>query len=285
MNHLSHQKSIFSRLAHLETSTICDASKQINLSDSSCNFYRLPSHIKPLIRATNIQNNTKTQMIGIARTSHGQDGFFGALLGLYQSQANEILFMNGSIDENNGALMGEKFATEGLRRGLSGIVAIGYIRDANSLIYSSHLSQLPIYHITNWIIPNAKLGGTQFFGQCQTFEDMMKKNSQTEIKFDDIDITVRTGDIVYGDHDGIITFQAKNTRIDNSIDSQQDDINTNWIEFYQDVNQLLDVAQNIQNKEENILKQVTNGTNLFDLADIDALAEGIMSGKKPKAAI
>lgn len=151
-------------LSSLSVASIADADKTIRVMSSA---------IRPV-------NNGK-KILGTARTVSCHNDFLTVIDALNQSKAGDVLVVDSQ--ESTRALVGELFSTEAQRRGLSGIIVDGPVRDVEML----RKLEIPVF--------------AKSYCPCSgTTQKMME--TQTEIQCGGI--AVAPEEVVFGDEDGII---------------------------------------------------------------------------------
>ena len=151
-------------LSSLSVASIADADKTIRVMSST---------IRPV-------NNGK-KILGTARTVSCHNDFLTVIDALNQSKAGDVLVVDSQ--ESTRALVGELFSTEAQRRGLSGIIVDGPVRDVEML----RKLEIPVF--------------AKSYCPCSgTTKKMME--TQTEIQCGGI--AVAPEEVVFGDEDGII---------------------------------------------------------------------------------
>jgi len=151
-------------LSALSVASIADADKTIRVMSST---------IRPV-------NNGK-KILGTARTVSCHNDFLTVIGALNQSKAGDVLVVDSQ--ESTRALVGELFSTEAQRRGLSGIIVDGPVRDVEML----RKLEIPVF--------------AKSYCPCSgTTKKMME--TQTEIQCGGI--AVAPEEVVFGDEDGII---------------------------------------------------------------------------------
>jgi RraA family protein len=125
--------------------------------------------------------NTGKKILGTARTVSCHNDFLTVIGALNQSKAGDVLVVDSQ--ESTRALVGELFSTEAQRRGLSGIIVDGPVRDVEML----RKLEIPVF--------------AKSYCPCSgTTQKMME--TQTEIQCGGI--SVAPEEVVFGDEDGII---------------------------------------------------------------------------------
>jgi RraA family protein len=206
-------EEIRDRLARLDTACLCDANKSIRV-------------LHPAIRPI----RWDLKLIGRAHTVTVRDDFLTVIKALKDATPGEVLVVDGQ--GRHRALAGELFATEASRKGLAGLVIDGAVRDAHTL----RELEIPVY--SRFIFPNA---GTT------------KRVFSTQIPINCGGVEVRPGDIIYGDHDGVIVASDE------------------------ELTELIPVAEEIQRKEQRILEKMVEGRSLLDMLNFDEHFEKIVS--------
>src|SRR5215472_6219590 len=150
----------------LDTSSCCDADKGLRVVGPT---------IRPLQPAP--------RLLGLARTVVCRGDFLPVLHALAGSLAGEVLVVDAG--GATGAVAGELFATEALRRGLGGMVVDGAVRDTGTLrllgvaVYARHVSPMAGTNRS----PAEAVGDVSCGG-----------------------VTVRPGDVLFGDADGVVVI-------------------------------------------------------------------------------
>eukprot|EP01084_Bolivina_argentea_P144574 253615_1 len=260
--------NLIERLQSIQTGQFMDAIKKYKEIKQphqwSFNYTILPSHLRPFRPL----EERKKVMAGFARTAHSEDGFFGMLLGLYQSKKNEVLVINGT---SLSGTLGEIVCYEAVNRGLSGLINIGYIRDSYTIIHDKYLDDLPIFadNYNKNIIPYAKAGGLKDF-KGKSKKEMLKYNENTPIMIDQT-YMIKTGDIILGDNDGIILI--------NNFDKSGE-------EFYKEMKIILQISDNITETEDEIMFNIkTRKQPLYEIFDIDGMIDDLKKGIMPHSPI
>lgn len=156
-------------LSVLSVASIADADKTIRVMSSA---------IRPV--------GTEKKVLGFARTVSCYNDFLTIIAALSQSKAGDVLVVDSQ--ESTRALVGELFSTEAQRRGLSGIIVDGPVRDIEML----RQLQIPVF--------------AKSYCPCSgTTQKIME--TQTEIQCGGI--TVAPEEVVFGDEDGIIVASVE----------------------------------------------------------------------------
>jgi 4-hydroxy-4-methyl-2-oxoglutarate aldolase len=157
-------EEIRERLTRLETSCLCDAKKTLRCLDPA---------IRPLSRGV--------KLVGRAFTVSCCNDFLTVIKALHDAAPGDVLVVDGQ--QGRTALAGELFATEAKRKGLSGIVVDGAVRDV-ATIRAMHF---PVY--------------------CRTIFPLSGSTAHiftTQVPVSCGGVTVVPGNIVFGDDDGIV---------------------------------------------------------------------------------
>lgn len=168
------------RLAHVDVSALSDADKALPVAD-------------PAIRAM----LPGIHMAGPAFTVLAEDDHLPVLSALAEAAPGDVLVVSCGSGGTR-ALFGELFATEAKRRGLAGIVTDGLCRDLRGLREIG----LPVF----------ARGTTPRSGTT-----VSRAALQQEVPFGDL--TVRPGDIVFGDDDGLLI--APPAQIEAALDTAE----------------------------------------------------------------
>ena len=164
--------AIRERLIRLETSCLCDAKKTFRCLDPALRPLRLG-----------------VKLVGRAFTVACCNDFLTVITALHDAAPGDVLVVDGQ--QGRTALAGELFATEAKRKGLSGIVVDGAVRDVATI----RAMQFPVY--CRAIFPcsgsTAHIGATQVPVSCGG-------------------VTVVPGEIVFGDDDGIVVASEAELR-------------------------------------------------------------------------
>jgi 4-hydroxy-4-methyl-2-oxoglutarate aldolase len=205
---------IKTRLANLETSLLCDADKDLRVMDPG---------IRPV--------RSDLLLVGTAYTVTCHDDFLTVIQALQEAESGDVLVIDGQGGKR--ALAGELFATEAARKGIDGIVVDGAVRDVETL----RKLDIPVY-------------SRGFFPTSGTTAKLF----ETGIPVACGGVLVRTGDVIFGDQDGVI------------VGSQHH------------LAELIPVAEAIQAKEEEALARMARGETLLDMLNFDDHREKVRAG-------
>jgi regulator of RNase E activity RraA len=203
-------------LRTVDTSSLCDADKTISGGRGDHLIRVMDSQtIRPMNHvSSSVTSNPKIVMAGIARTVQFTEpnDFLPVLRGLQEAQKDEVLVVNTLASTK--AVAGEIFCAEASRKQLSGIIIEGPIRDTR---YLSNYPPVRFYASSS----------TPYSGAIQSVGTM-----QCPVTCGGI--TVRPGDIIVGDEDGVLVGSAI---------------------FFQTI---LPIAKQIQNVERKLLLGITS---------------------------
>jgi RraA family protein len=211
-------KSLKRELTQLDAACLCDADKNLRVMDPE---------IRPISQGL--------KMVGIARTVRCESDFLSVIKALHDAEEDEVLVIDA--DAQKIAVAGELFATEAKRKNLAGIVIDGGCRDVKQM----RKLQFPVY--ARFITPMA--------GTVQNI-------SQTQIPVECGGVSVRPGDIIIGDDDGVIVMSGEEC-----LD-------------------ILEIAQNIQKKEEKVLELLANNQSLLEMMNFKEHYDKISKGERSK---
>mmetsp|Transcript_18425 Transcript_18425/g.27839 ORF Transcript_18425/g.27839 Transcript_18425/m.27839 type:complete len:239 (+) Transcript_18425:179-895(+) len=124
---MTRYSTLLSALRRLDTSCLCDAEKALlRTTNNLANGYQPLCLMEGLVPRGSMG---KTTTVGMARTVQcvEPDDFFAVLQGLDSSQSDEVLVVNTRNSQK--AVAGELFCAEASRRGLTGIIIDGPMRD------------------------------------------------------------------------------------------------------------------------------------------------------------
>ena len=199
-------EAIRKRLLALDTPCMCDAGKTLRVMDAG---------IRPL--------QLGYKLIGTAHTVSCREDFLTVIKGLADAAAGEVLVVD--TRGTTRAVAGELFTAEALRKGLAGIIVDGAVRDTPKI----RSLGLPVY--CRNVCPSA--GTTQ-----RVFE--------TQIPVTCGGVIVNSGDLLFGDDDGIIV-------------ASEDELAG-----------ALDAAEAIQAKEAAALSRMAQGQSLLTMLNFEA---------------
>lgn len=205
---------IKARLANLETSLLCDADKDLRVMDSG---------IRPVRK--------DLTLVGTAYTVTCHDDFLTVIQALQEAEPGDVLVVDGQGGKR--ALAGELFASEAVRKGIDGIVVDGAVRDVATL----RTLDIPIY-------------SRSFFPTSGT----TAKVFETGIPVACGGVLVRTGDVIFGDQDGVVVGSQRHMA------------------------ELIPVAEAIRAKEEEALERMARGETLLDMLNFDEHREKVRAG-------
>lgn len=158
--------SLREALLGVDCAALADADKSIRVLDTG---------LRPV--------RTGLRMLGTARTVRCNDDFLAVVSALDGAAAGEVLVVDTGGSRR--AVVGELFSLEAARRELSGIVVDGAIRDTATIATLA----LPV-----WARSRCPCSGTtQHPGEIQ-------------VPVQCGGVTVRPGDIVFGDDDGVVVL-------------------------------------------------------------------------------
>lgn len=211
---MSTDDELLARLRLIDTASLSDANKGLAV---------LPSAIRPLVAGV--------RMAGRAVTANANGDLMSVIGALQISGPGDVLVVSAGIDDQ--AVSGELFGTEAFRRGLAGVVIDGLSRDTAAL---QRLGR-PFYSrgVTPKAPPAAKIPEVQVPVLIGT-------------------VTVRPGDLLVGDDDGIIVGTAA------------------------DFAAIVDAAEAIQTREKALRISIENGFSLFDAMNFTEHAERLRAG-------
>jgi 4-hydroxy-4-methyl-2-oxoglutarate aldolase len=210
--------ALLQRLAAIDTTSLKDA--------AGPSLRVLPAALRP-VRAG-------VRLLGRALTVDAREDLMPVLAGLAESGPGDVLVIAGHPDH---AVAGELFATEALRRGVTGLVIDGHCRDSRILAGLN----LPVF--ARGVAPSA----------CPA-----RALPVTQVPIVIGDVTVRPGDVVLGDDDGIVV-------------GSEDEL---W--------QALHGAEVIQQRETALRRAIEAGESLFDHLNVDEHVAALRDGRDSK---
>jgi 4-hydroxy-4-methyl-2-oxoglutarate aldolase len=160
------------RMGNIDTASICDVMKNQR------------------IICTDVKTINTNSIFGIARTVQCKNDFLTLLKALEESQAGEVLIVDGMGGEL--ALAGELLMSEANRKGLAGVIIDGAIRDTAQV---SKLN-MPVYYRS--ISPTA---------------GSAKMLLKTQIPVKCGGVTIYPGDLIFGDKDGVLAVSMDDLAI------------------------------------------------------------------------
>jgi regulator of RNase E activity RraA len=197
-----------------------------SLKDAGPALRVLPAALRP-IRAG-------VRLLGRAVTVDAREDLMPVLAGLAQAGPGDVLVIAGHPDH---AVAGELFATEALRRGLAGFVIDGRCRDSRVLAGLD----LPVF--ARGVAPSA----------CPA-----RALPVTQVPLVIGDVTVRPGDLVLGDDDGLVVGSEDEVR------------------------EAIDGAEAIQQREGALRAAIEGGESLFDHLNYDEHVAALRAGQPAK---
>jgi 4-hydroxy-4-methyl-2-oxoglutarate aldolase len=210
--------ALLQRLAAIDTTSLKDA--------AGPSLRVLPAALRP-VRAG-------VRLLGRALTVDAREDLMPVLAGLAESGPGDVLVIAGHPDH---AVAGELFATEALRRGVAGLVIDGRCRDSRILAGLD----LPVF--ARGVAPSA----------CPALALPV-----TQVPIVIGDVTVRPGDVVLGDDDGIVV-------------GSDDEL---W--------RALHGAEVIQQRETALRRAIEAGESLFDHLNVDEHVAALRDGRDSK---
>ncbi len=156
--------TLLKRLERIDASSLADADKALRV---------LPNTIRPVARGR--------RLLGRAVTADAQADLMAVIAALQLAGPGDVLVVAAGSDQH--AVAGELFATEAIRRGVTGIVIDGLCRDSRTLA----TLDLPVY--ARGVAPSA----------CPA-----RALPVTQVPLLIGGVEVRPGDILLGDDDGIV---------------------------------------------------------------------------------
>jgi|EP00970_Alexandrium_tamarense_P000104 regulator of RNase E activity RraA len=184
--------NMLKRLRKLGSSPLCDADKVLRLRPSSDDTVyaglslMCPNTMK--LRNPSSSNDTTNVMVGVARTVqlNKPNDFLGVLDALTKLRSNDVLLINSGGSTR--AVAGGLFSAEASRRGVSGIIVDGPIRDVDDLDHGTKVFSTAV---------------SPYAGTIQHPGDGIDSHSVICGG-----VTVNPGDIVFGDRDGVLVGSA-----------------------------------------------------------------------------
>ena len=197
-----------------------------SLKDAGPGLRVLPAALRPI--------RPGVRLLGRALTVDAREDLMPVLAGLAQSGPGDVLVIAGHADH---AVAGELFATEAQRRGVAGIVIDGRCRDSRILASLD----LPVF--ARGVAPSA----------CPA-----KSVPVIQIPLLIGEVTVRPGDLVLGDDDGLVVGSEA------------------------DVLAAIEGAEAIQQREGALRVAIEGGESLFDHLNYDEHVAALRDGRDSK---
>lgn len=194
-----------------------------SLKDAGPDLRVLPAALRPI--------RSGVRLLGRAVTVDAREDLMPVLAGLAAAVPGDVLVIAGHPDH---AVAGELFATEALRRGLAGIVIDGRCRD------SRVLAQLELPVFARGVAPSA----------CPA-----RAVPVIQVPLAIGEVTVRPGDLVLGDDDGLVVGSAE------------------------EVGAAIDGAEAIQQREGALRAAIEAGESLFDHLNVDEHLAALRDGR------
>jgi len=240
-------KQIIKRLQSLSSGPLCDADKihrsvalnsddvDIKLSYAGISLMSCPNTMK-LRNTINKNKEGGLKMIGIARTlqMNRPNDFLSVLQALDDINSGDVMVVN--TGGSTKAVAGSLFTNELARRGGKGLIVDGPVRDVNELA-------CPVY--STLVSPYA--GTVQHIGESIDSAPIICGN-----------ITVNSGDIIFGDSDGVLVGSA------------------------QSFTSILQEAENIVAVEKQLIEGIKMGVSLHKMTNFEQHVRLRKEGKESK---
>ena len=188
------------------------------------------------MKARNMKSSSTSvqKVVGVARTGQitTANDFFAVLQGLHEAEPGEVLCVN--TKGSTRAVAGGLFCLEAERKGLSGLIIEGAIRDINTLQQGNILCY--------------STSSTPYSGTINSLGVM-----QSKIECGGVNVS--PGDLVVGDHDGVVV---------GTIDTMET---------------LISTAENIVAVESSVIEKIKQGVSLHSMTNYSSHLTQLTDGK------
>ena len=220
------------KLRATDTASLCDADKSIRSKSTSEMYYEGLSVMNTSMKLmTKSSSSSPPKLVGVARTVQctQPNDFLAILQGLHDSQPGDVLMVNTM--NSTRAVAGGLFVTESNRRGLSGLIVDGPVRDLIDM--NSALSK------SGSVFPCYATSKTPYSGTVGAV-------GKTQVPIICGGVMVNPGDWVVGDEDGVIVGSPSSFAA------------------------VIDFAMQIQQSEEKVMNEMKlKGRSLFEMINYD----------------